>query len=228
MESPAARQYDVRVRVAGDRVLTLGVGLAILAVSVQTASHLANEFLLDGEIRNLDADAEFATFAWAGSVAIFAGGLGAALLAALEGRTLLYAVAAVLAFLSLDEIVQIHEQLALELAEGLDVPDYVGVRLWLVLYGPLLLALAVVLWRLGKDLGGERGATLVRGVGLLVVAVGLEAVGLPTKWLADRGVEWPDVLRIAAEEAAELGGWILVATALLAAVCSPTTRSEAS
>jgi hypothetical protein len=196
----------------------LGVGLAIAAVSVQSVAHLVNEFALDGEIRNLDADAEFATFAWAGSVAIFTSALGAALFAALdERRPWLYGVAAVLALLSLDEIVQLHEQLALELAEGLDVPDYVGVRLWLVLYGPLLLALAAILWRVSRSLDDLAGKALAGGVALLVAAVFLEGVGLPTKWLDDRGTGWPDVLRIAAEEAAELGGWIFVGAALLAA-----------
>jgi hypothetical protein len=213
------------VRVAGDRVVTLGLGLALVAVSGQTVSHLFNEFALDGEIRNLDADAEFTTFAWAGSVSIFSAALGAALVAALEGYARLYGVAAVLAFLSLDEIVQAHEQLALELAEGSELPDYVGVRLWLVLYGPLLLALAFVLWRFSARLRDPARRALLGGLGLLVLAVALEAVGLPTKWLDERGVEWPDVLRIAAEEAAELGGWILVATALLAAACSPSRSS---
>ena len=203
--------------------MTLGIRLALAAVAVQTVAHLVNEFALDGEISNLDADAEFATFAWAGSVAIFAAGLAVTLLATVErAPRLFYLVGAVLAFLSLDEIVQIHERLALELTEGFELPDYVGVRLWLVLYGPLLLALALVLWRFAAGLNNTGRQTLVQGLGLLVIAVGLEAVGLPTKWLDDRGVEWPDVLRIAAEEAAELGGWILVATALLAVLCSPS------
>ena len=209
--------------VEGDRVVALGVGLALAAAFVQTTSHLVNEFLLDGEVRNLDADAEFATFAWAGSVAIFAAGLGATLLAAVRREPrVLYVVGAVLAFLSLDEIVQVHEQLALELGDGLGLPDYVGVRLWLVLYGPLLLVIALILWRYALGLVEEVRRTLVRGIGLLVSAVALEAVGLPTKWLAERDVRWPDELRIAAEEAAELGGWILVATAFFAVLCSPT------
>ena len=214
-------QYDVAVSVTGDRVLALGIRLALFAVSFQTVAHLVNEFVLDGDVRNFDADAEFAMFAWAGSIAIFAAGLGAALVALLERRQLLFGVAAVLAFLSLDEIVQIHEQLALKLTSGLGLPDYVGVRLWLVLYAPLLLLLALALWRLAQDLRVDVRRALVAGLGALVVAVGLEAVGLPTKWLDDRGVEWPDVLRIAAEEAAELGGWLLVASALLATVVSP-------
>lgn len=202
--------------VAAERLVILGSALAIVGVSVQTVSHLVNEFVLDGEVRNLDADAEFATFAWAGSVAIFASALGAALVAVVDDRAPLHLVAAVLAFLSLDEVVQIHERLALRLTEGFDLPDYVGVRLWLVLYAPLLLAVAWALWGIGRRLPDEIRRILLGGLGLLVAAVALEGVGLATKWLGERGVEWPDVLRIAAEEAAELGGWILVATALLA------------
>jgi hypothetical protein len=215
------------VGVAGDRVLTLGAGLALAAASVQTTSHLVNEFLLDGEIRNLDADAEFAAFAWAGSVAIFAAGLGATLIATVGvGPRHLFGIGALLAFLSLDEVVQVHEQLALELTERFDVPDYVGVRLWLVLYGPVLLALALLLWRFAAGLARAARRMLALGLGLLVAAVALEAAGLPTKWLADRGVEWPDVVRIASEEAAELGGWMLVATALFAVLSAPDLGAE--
>lgn len=219
--APAAQGAD-RTDILVPRVLALGLGIAVTAATVQTGAHLINEFALDGEIQNLDADAEGNTFTWASSVSIFTAAVGALLGGLLweHRRRELLVVSGLLAFLSLDESITIHERVGLELGSGvLGLPDYAGVRLWIVLYTPLLLLLAYLLWRSTEQFSSRARTFVLYGTALLAAGVALEAVGLPTKWLEDQGTVWPDTLRIAAEEATELAGWILVATGLVAGVC---------
>jgi hypothetical protein len=205
------------------RTLRAATLIAILGVVVQTTAHLTNAFVLDGEFLQLDADAEGTAFAWASSVAVFSGALAAFLHALFweeERRSLLIA-ALVLTFLSLDEIIQVHERIGLFVGgDLLGFGDYVAVRLWLVLYAPLLIVLAVLLLRSAELLPEDATRTLRYGLAALVTAIALEGVGLPTKWLkSEQAVSWPDTIRIAAEEAAELAGWILVSASLIAGVC---------
>jgi hypothetical protein len=204
------------------RTLRAATAFAVIAVIVQTTAHLTNAFVLDSEFVQLDADAEGTAFAWASSVAVFSGGLAAFLHALFweEGRRSLLIAAFVLAFLSLDEIIQVHERIGLFVGgDLLGFVDYVAVRLWLVLYGPLLLGLAILLLRSAALLPDEAVGALRLGLAALVTAIALEGVGLPTKWLkSEHDVTWPDTVRIAAEEAAELGGWIFVSASLVAGV----------
>lgn len=205
------------------RTLRAAIVVAVVGVIVQTIAHLTNAFAFDGEYLQLDADAEGTAFAWASSVAVFSGALAAFLHALFweEKRLSLLIAALLLAFLSLDEIIQVHERIGLLVGgDLLGFEDYVAVRLWLVLYAPLLIVLAVLLLGASELLPDDATRTLRYGLAALVTAIALEGVGLPTKWLKDEfAVAWPDTLRIAAEEAAELSGWILISASLIAGVC---------
>lgn len=211
-----------------DRLVAAGVVAALVAVTVQSVGHLVNELVLDGSATMLDADAEGALFAWLASVAIFAGGLMAFVYALAGGDRRRYGVlAAVLVYLSLDEIVQIHERLGTAVGgDVLGLPGWADVRLWLVIYAPLLAGTLVLLLRVAGDADGWPRRSIRGGIGLLVAAIAIEAAGLLTKWLEERGTELPDVLRITVEEATELGGWVLISGGLTAVVVTALTGAS--
>ena len=213
MSSEALSAFLVRV----------GLRLAIVAVIVQTGAHLVNELLLDDRVQGLDADLEGNAFTWASSVATFAVAFVASLhAAAFELRRREFAVLATIAlWFSLDDVAIIHERLALKLGEDiLGLPDYAAVRLWLVLYLPLLLLAGLVLWRLAQELRPPASRALRLGLGLLVASIPVEIVGLVSRRLAEDGTDVPENFRVAVEEGLELAGWIVVAAALTATLCS--------
>jgi hypothetical protein len=207
--------------VLGERLLRIGVRLAVAAVVLQTVAHLGNELLLDDRVEGLDADIEGNVFTWASSVATFTVGVAAFLHAAAFStrRREFGALAALAIWFSLDDAVVVHERVALELGEDvLGLPDYVAVRLWLLLYLPLLLVAGFLLWTVAQQLW-EPAARMVRlGLYLLVASIPVEIAGAGTRWLDEEGTSVPEDLRIALEEGLELAGWILVAAGLLTAV----------
>jgi hypothetical protein len=218
-------------RALGERLVAAGVVVALVAVTVQSVGHLVNELALDGRVTLLDADGEGTFFAWAASVAIFAGGLVMFVHALiLEGgdRWRYGALSAVLVFLSLDEIIQVHERLGTAVGgDLLGLPAWADVRLWLVIYTPLLLVTLLLLLGAASQADDLPRRSIRGGVGLLVAAIAIEGSGLLTKWLEERGTDLPDVLRITVEEATELAGWLLIAAGLTAATVTALLRTYA-
>jgi hypothetical protein len=207
--------------VLGERLLRIGVRLAVFAVAVQTVAHLSNEFLFEDRVEGLDADIEGNVFTWASSVATFTVGVAAFLhaLAFSTRRREFGALAALGIWFSLDDAIQVHERVALNLGEDvLGIADFVAVRLWLVLYAPLLLLAGFLLWNVVQLLWEPAGRTVRFGLFLLVASIPVEIAGAGTRWLDEEGTSVPEDLRIALEEGVELGGWILVAAGLLTAV----------
>jgi hypothetical protein len=209
-------------------VVRTGLWVALLAVIVQTTAHLGNEFLLDDRVQGLDADVEGTVFTWASAVAAFTVALAAALHAAAfeRRRRDFLLLAGIAAWFSLDDVAIVHERLALELGEDvLGLPDYVAVRLWLLLYLPLLLLIGLVLWRLAQETPAPTDRAVYVGLGLLVASIPVEIAGVVTRNLAEDGTDVPETFRIALEEGLELGGWIVLAAGLTAILCSALMRS---
>jgi hypothetical protein len=207
--------------VLGERLLRIGVPLAVAAVALQTVAHLTNEFLLDDRVEGLDADIEGNVFTWASSVSTFTLAVAAFLHAlAFSTRRREFGLLAGLGLLfSLDDAVQLHERVALELGEDvLGLPDYVAVRLWLVFYLPLLLLAGLLLWRFAEEVWAPAGRMLRLGLFLLVASIPVEIVGAGTRWLDEEGTSVPEDFRVVVEEGLELGGWILAAVGLMTAV----------
>ena len=205
----------------GERLLRIGFWLTVAAVAFQTVAHLSNEFLLDDRVQGLDADVEANVFTWASSVATFAVAMAAFLHAFVfpRGRREFGALAALGVWFSLDDAIQLHERAALELGEDvLGLPDYVAVRLWLLLYLPLLLVAGALLWKIAQQLWEPAGETVRLGLFLLVASVPVEIAGAGTRWLDEEGTSVPEDLRIPVEEGLELGGWLLAAVGLTTAV----------
>ena len=209
-------------------MVRVGIRIAVVAVLVQTVAHLGNEFLLDDRVEGLDADIEGNALTWASSVATFAVALCAALhAAAFEKQRREFTVLAALAlWFSLDDVAIIHERVALELGEDLlGMPDYLAVRLWLILYLPLLLLAGLVLWRVAQEAQPPADRAVLVGLGLLVASIPVELAGAVTRKLAEDSTEVPETFRVAIEEGLELGGWILIATGLTAILCSALMRT---
>ena len=209
-------------------MVRVGIRIAVVAVLVQTVAHLGNEFLLDDRVEGLDADIEGNSLTWASSVATFSVALCAALhAAAVEKQRREFTVLAALAlWFSLDDVAIIHERVALELGEDLlGMPDYLAVRLWLILYLPLLLLAGLVMWRVAQEAQPPADRAVLVGLGLLVASIPVELAGAVTRKLAEDSTEVPETFRVAIEEGLELGGWILIATGLTAILCSALMRT---
>jgi hypothetical protein len=213
-------------RVSLDYLLDVGLLLAVVALGLELTGHLVNEWLLDDRLSNLDAGEEANATTWASSAATFSAAYAAVLwlLAGARARAELLLLTAVVAFFSLDDIIQAHERLSEQLDVLESLPDYVRTRIWLPVYLPLLGLVGLLLWRAARD-GPARAGRFVRaGLVLLVAGVALEVIGLSTKWLARRGTVWPDDIRVGLEESTELAGWILVAAGLTAAAVAAWQR----
>ena len=212
---------------AGRELLRYGWILAIAAVAFQTVAHLANEFVFDDRFEGIDADVEGGVFTWASSAAAFGVAFSALVHAAAftRRRSVLLLVFVTASFFSLDDVVQIHERIALRVGEDLlGLPDYAAVRLWLLFYLPLLALLAALLWLLADEVWRPAGRAIRVGLLLLAASIPVEIAGLVTRRLEEDGDEVPDDLRVAVEEGVELGGWIVVAMGLAAAVAVALIR----
>lgn len=200
-----------------ERLLRLGVAFALVGVAIQTALHLTNNLALDGHVENFNPDAEHNVWTWASASATFAAAYAALVRAVLvlESRMRYLLIAAIFAFFSLDDAIEIHEQVSWNLAvETLGLPSYVQGRLFAVIYLPLLAGAGLLLWRVAQESPARIRLHLHAGLGLLVLAVLVEPVTLiwQSQGVGARSV--PDTIEVSIEEGAELGGWILVATAL--------------
>lgn len=208
-----------------DRVLSLGFVAVAVAVAVQTIAHLTNAFFLDYAIRNMDADADGNALSWATSVSIFTAALGAFLVSlfAWVPTRRFVSLGAVFVFFSLDEVAAIHENLGSTTARALDIPTAGGRALWPILYLPLLVFAVISLWRLAASAPDRIRRVILLGLALLACAVVAEA--MTTLWSSEGSRPLIDDLEVAAEEGAELAGWILVATAFAAILFDGVARA---
>jgi hypothetical protein len=203
-------------------VAKLGIAITAAAVVVQSGLHFLDVVVLDRRHPALDSDAEGSVAAWQGSVAQFAAALLVLLLAVRfpARRTGLVILAGVLAFFSFDDIVQVHEWLGRTVVDAIGASQRYGADVWPVLYLPLLAIVALGLWRVGDELGGEVQPLLVGGLALL-------GAGMFVELLSPAIREWASfVPEIVIEEAAELAGWGLIATALTVAVVAQFDTSR--
>jgi hypothetical protein len=201
-----------------ERLIRIGLVVAVAAVAVQTAAHLTNEIFFESRFDPLSADVDWSIFSWASSAATFAVAVAALVLAVAlpERRRPFTLLASILVFFSLDDIAQAHENVAGALVNVLDSPAYVGRFLWELVYAPVLLLAFVLLWRAGRE-AETRARDALRG-GLALLAAAVVAEGTTTVWFAAGGTRgsWPHVFEVTLEEAAELAGWIMISAGLLA------------
>jgi hypothetical protein len=209
-------------------VLSLGIILATAAAGLQTAFYLFNVYVLSRRADLLDIAAETTLAAWAGTVAVFATAL-LCLLLAISGpasRKTLLGIAAATAFLSLDDATALHERVAQTATTVLDLPVEWGRLLWPAIYLPLLLWIAAALFQLARRQNSRVRQAFLAGLTTLAAAVALEMFsGILIERASIPEAAWPMVLEIAVEEAAELVGWILIATALGSMLVRPRAQA---
>jgi hypothetical protein len=202
---------------AAERALTLGWALGFLGGATLLLAHLVNHIALDDRIGELQASAEHNVWTWAASMATLVAGLSALLFArssAQPGRA--WILGTLLVYFALDDWVEIHENLGEDVSDFLGFPDYVGPRLWVALYLPLTGAVLALLWLVAEEIGGRARRAILAGVALLAAGYALEAVGIVTKRLEERGYDLPHAVRAGLEEGTELAGLIVLATGLTA------------
>lgn len=132
-----------------------------------------------------------------------------------------WVLGALLVYFALDDWVEIHENLGEDVSDALGFPGYVGPRLWVALYLPLIGAVVALLWLVAEEVGGRARQSIVAGMGLLAAGYALEAFGIVTKRLEERGVELPHAVRAGLEEGTELAGWIVLAGGVTAGMLAP-------
>ena len=202
------------------------LGAALVGVVVQTTLHLAAALLFDRRIDRLNADLDSSVWGWTGVVAEFSTALGAGLLAlqvARHRRALVF-LAVALAFLSMDDAVQVHERVG-GLLTVLGPFEELSRVTWPTLYAPLMLTVFVLLWRLGGALGPRdrqlaRAALVVLGSAIVFEFTSplLLEVGA---WRGHLAYDVETVL----EEGCELGGWLMLAAVLLSNGLDVAVRS---
>jgi hypothetical protein len=218
----------------GDRIVYWGYLLAPVAVLIQGASHLTNVLAFDGDISTFSADEDGNTFAWASSVTTYTAALMSFALAFIDRRRRgrLLVLAALLAFFSLDDILRFHEWLEGEAVERLHSflsfdPEY-GRLIWPVLLIPMLATAFIVLWQIARSVAIEPARAIRIGLGLLVLGVLAEGASAAIHVDERFAGGLVDGLEVAIEEGAELAGWILIATGLMATVVRALGRDAAS
>ena len=212
----APRGDELAGEAAARDVERIGVAVAVVAVAAQTVVHLVNDLALDERVWHMNADVDGNLLTWASASATLAAGVAAAVLGRAGGPygRRLFVLAAILGFFAVDDVVAIHEDLGSGLAV-VGLPNVSGV--WFPLYLPVFVLTAWLLWTLPAP---ARARMLVR-VGLLLLAAAIVGEGTATGFVTalDRYEDrWPYSVEVAIEEGAELGGWILIATGLTAAV----------
>jgi hypothetical protein len=213
-----------------DRSLRRALVVAAVAVGAQTMVHVVDMFALGGRVGAFDAGSDHGL---AAAAMVVAGGSAAlaAFALSLRARTrrdsvLLAALALALGFLAIDRVTGLHDRPAYWLASVIDLPR-VGAWPTPLVYAPLLLPAALILW---TGVAGRPSRPTARaGIVVLGLALGVRVVALAAKLVFGhlphgRAQE----VAVAAKQGLELGGWILIAAALLAAVAaSGSARARA-
>jgi hypothetical protein len=209
---PPTHDGEVTFAPALDRIVRAGIALTLAAVLLQTAIHIANALTV--KLEALDADAEHTVFSWLGSAVTFSTTVACVLLVATglgRGRVLL-PLAGLVAFLSLDEAISVHERIGTRVAHLFDLSIVWSRVIWPTVYFPLLLTVFALL--LAAVWGAPRATfrLVLFGLVCLGVAVATEIVSAP---LSITVGAFAEALVVGFEEGFELAGWGLIATGLL-------------
>lgn len=198
-----------------ERLVAWSYAAAITAGLLLIATTLVNALLLDGRAESLDGRVEASIWTWASSSATAAAAIAALVHAIFfpSARVRWTTLGLILAFFSLDDSMRIHETIGNRVRVTLDLPSYTG-GMWLLVYLPLLAVVVWALFQTAREHAGSVRRAVLAGLALLAAAVVLEAIGIPTKRLAEDSITWPHAGRGILEEATELAGLVLLAGAL--------------
>ena len=220
--APAWSSHDLRAADAGGtgrRVLHPLLWLLVAAALAQSTLHVVDVAFFDLRLDRINADKDGSVAGWLGTVTTWSaacGALGLALLAP-DARRPLLLLAGLCAFLSLDDMVVLHEIVA-NLALRFEAYGHDGYTLWPMVYFPLLCTVGWLVMRTARTVETGTGRFPAAGLSCLATAVVLEA-SAPI-WYAlgsDHGQPLYES-EVTIEEALETLGWGLIAFGLVAAV----------
>jgi hypothetical protein len=199
-----------------DRVVRAVAILAGIASALLAISHLCDLALFDFHVGLVNADSDWSVWGWAGVVADFAPVVGAVQLALTthRQRSSLIVLVVLTAFLSADDFLQLHERVS-ELGSRLALPHASRV-VWPLIFMPIMVAMAIILWRLSAQAPMRARMAIRGGLAALVFAILLEMASPGLFAIGYGHGTWPYELEVAVEEALELGGWMLIAGGLAA------------
>jgi hypothetical protein len=184
------------------RLSRIGFGLAVVCVTAQTVAHVVDLWLLDRDLPVLELNTNENPFNWLPAVTILVAGIGLFQLnRARRGSPVLRITALLLAYLAIDDALELHYR----------------VPYWPIVYLPLFALVGWSLWSLSSASPGPSGRILKAGLASLVVAFLLDIIAPP---LLERGGwdagEWPHELKVILKEGAQLAGWMLIAFGVIA------------
>jgi hypothetical protein len=189
---------------------------AAVAVALQTTLHLLDVFALDERFPSLDASSDHGVAAASVVVAGAAAAVASLALAVRSRRRrdeiLLAFLAVTLGFLAFDRVAGLHDRLAGRVASALDLPHVAGWPTPVVL-APILAPAALILWTGIAGRSSQRAARA--GIVLLGLALALRPIALALTLTSGRPDGVAHQLGIAAKQGLELGGWVVLAVALL-------------
>jgi hypothetical protein len=225
-----ARSRVLRTRAAPTRVVRAGWLIAILVVTLQTGVHLTNAFVLAHPHPGLDAAGNRNVFDWLSFFAALLAALallGVARRGAPAARGSAVLLALLVAFLAVDDLIDLHDELGIGFARHLPAPlDRLGVWSTPALYLPVLAATGGLLWRHALRATASSRETRA-ALGLLATAVGVRVV---VGVLEVYGIHAPEGMRtvgVGVLQGLELGAWTLLATAFVGEAAAVMRRVAA-
>jgi hypothetical protein len=203
---------------SGRRLLRPALWLLLAAAALQSVLHIANLVLFDQQIERFNANWDGSVTGWLGTITTWSAA-GAALLLALlvrAVRTPLLLLAGLCAFLSLDDMLVLHEVVA-RMALSWQFYGHGGYTFWPLVYLPLLGLVGWLVLRTARSIDTGTARYMVAGLACLAAAVVLEA-SAPVLYAlgSDRGQPLYE-FEVTIEEALETVGWGVLALGLVAA-----------
>src|SRR2546423_1194606 len=131
------------------RVLSIGIGLVLCVCAIQSVVHLIDTLVLSHSIDALNLNQNDGVFDWVSQLTILAALVGVIALAVAckARRGMLGLLAALLAFLFVEDLLQLHDRLGL----GSD---------WQLVYLPVLAPTFALLWAVGEWAQGAAGRSM--------------------------------------------------------------------
>ena len=212
------------------KIVGAGWWIAVFAVGAQTVAQLTNGFLLGHAQSGLDAGTDRNAFDWMSFAAAMSAALSLVLLSlvGVAHRKSTAMLALFVAFLAIDDLTNLHDNLGTGFAATLPAPfDRVGDWSTPLLYLPLLTVSFLLLCRQTTRAVPPAATQMRAAIALLAGAVALRVV---VGVLEIAGVQADDALQtlgVAVLEGAELGAWVLLASSLAADAADLVGRSNA-
>lgn len=195
------------------RLLRRGVVVAVVLAVVQTTVHLVNHWTANNPLWNANAEENPMAFLSATVIATTAWG-AFALRREQPLRRHALVLGSIVGFFALDEVLRIHERIGWRAARLVGLSGDWDSVLWPIVYVPLMVVVVVLVVLVARRSSRRSRKTVFTGLVLLATAVVIEFVTAPfsTQETAAGAVH---AVAGGVEEAFELAGWILLATAML-------------